>query len=115
MAGNNGRGRTKFAATPQGSKQALGFFSSIDATTEHVDRWDVKDELLARVVLTALGRGYNIGFYSAWHGEAINVWISRGDAKDTKGVRDSLEFDLVLRTIWEQFEQERARLEKLAE
>lgn len=99
MAKRAGAGRSRFSATPDGAVQALGFFASVDATAEKVGQWDIKTEVMVAAVLGLVGSGRSIAFYTAWHGESVNIRIYEGDAKDDKGARDSVEFDTLMQAI----------------
>lgn len=112
MARTNNRGSSKFAANPQGVTKALGFFSGVDSSVERVDLWDIKTQPFVDAVLGLVGRGYSVGFYTQWNGEAIVMRIYQGDARDDHPVRDAIELDTLMAAVLEKFRLEEMQLEK---
>lgn len=99
MANRRGGGGSKFAATPQGFKEALGFFSSIDSGIERVGEWDIKSEQFAAAILGLLNAGISVGLYTHWSGEQIVLRIYQGEKRDDHLVRDSMELDKLMAAV----------------
>lgn len=109
MARTDNRGRPKFAANPSGIARALGFFSGVDSSVERVDLWDIKTQQFVDAVLGLVGRGFSVGFYTQWNGEAIVMRIYQGDARDDHPVRDSIELDKLTAAVLAKFKADEER------
>lgn len=101
MARTNARSRSKFPATEQGVKRAIGFFSAVDSTVERVGEWDIKRDAFCEAVLGLLEAGYSLGLYTHWSGEQIVLRIyGRGDGeRDDHLVRDAMELDTLMAAV----------------
>lgn len=94
--------------TPERAQQLMDWYKTADAGLEGIGDWDIKTELLAEFVLTALSLGYGVMFGTVGGGALAGVTIYEGDAKRRKWVRDSVEFEDAMLTALAQW---RARAE----
>lgn len=106
MAARNRARSNQPSRNTEEAAAADSWFASADSHYGGVAAWDVKAEFAVEVILALLGSGRNIGFYTAWHGEALNLIVYDGESKHRLGIKDAIEFDAAFQQIYRKLQRE---------